>query len=271
MSQVKELLQQNELWNDLIATFHSGTVPGAVGIETRPIWQEEIMRIFASHILCENGTACGQCRSCRSWVDGAHPDLLIAGAPDAPAPVDECRRKSADLPMSPVIAPRRLLVFYGPEKMSPGAVNSLLKITEEPPDHGHILYLMSKANILSTLRSRLWMLSLLLEESFAPLEPPRGQKSWLRWLSENEKKDANDWYAAAYGYAAWLCRHGETEQAAQLQQLAETALTTHLSSAMWSDLLFLLLRGEYPFEHVFDDFRQAPLPGAGFSRRRNDL
>ena len=51
MSQVKELLQQNELWNDLIATFHSGTVPGAVGIETRPIWQEEIMRIFASHIL----------------------------------------------------------------------------------------------------------------------------------------------------------------------------------------------------------------------------
>ena len=271
MSSLTALLANSPHWRELTEAIQNGTVPGAIGIEIRSVWQEELLKELATRILCEHGTVCGECKSCRGWVEGAHPDLLIAGEPDTPAPVDECRRKSGDLPMTPVVAPRRLLVFFAPEKMSPGAVNSLLKITEEPPPHGHILYLMSKANILSTLRSRLWMLSFTPEENIASIQPPANQNGWISWLKEKEKYDANDWYAAALGYAAWLSQNGETAQAAQLQQLAETALTTHLSAPMWSDLLFLHLRGEYPFEHVFDDFRQAPLPGAGHAGRRNRI
>lgn len=262
MNRLEEFLQKNEPWRELTDAVRKGSTPGAVGIVTHVPWQEEVMRKFAALVLCENGTACGHCKSCSAWDNGEHPDLLVAGQPDVPAPADECRLKSADLPMSPVVAPCRLLVFYAPEKMSPAAVNSLLKVTEEPPGSGRILYLMGKADILPTLRSRLWMLSLSLEESFEPLEPPSGTSAWHRWLQENAKKDANEWYAASCGYAAWLLRRGEYEKASQLQQLAETALSTHLSPSMWSDLLFLLLRGEYPFEHVFDDFRQTPLPGA---------
>ena len=271
MSGVTELFANSPHWRELTAALQNGTVPGSIGVEVRSIWQNDVMRELAGRILCEHGTACGSCRSCLGWVDGAHPDLLVAGEPDAPAPVEECRHKSADLPMSPVVAPRRLLVFYAPEKMSPGAVNSLLKITEEPPPHGHILYLMNKANILSTLRSRLWMLSLSVEENIMPVQPPTSQNAWISWLKENEKNDANDWYALALGFASWLCRNGETKKAAQLQQLAETALTTHLSAPMWSDLLFLHLRGEYPFEHVFDDFRQTPLPWAGHAGKRDRI
>jgi len=262
MSQVTDVLEHNAHWQQLIKTFSGGVIPGALGIETRAIWQEDIVFELAKHILCDSGNNCGQCRSCRSWVDRTHPDFLAAGEPDSPASVDDCRHASSDLTMAPVIAKNRLLVFYAPEKMSPGAVNSLLKITEEPPPHGHILYMMSKSNILPTLRSRLWMLSFLLEESIAPIEPPAGRNGWLNWLRNNEKKEAKDWYETALAYAIWLNQHAETEKAALLQQLAETALTTHLSTSMWSDILFLLLRGEYPFEHVFNDFRQAPLPGA---------
>ena len=193
--------------------------------------------------------------------------MLVAGEPDAPAPIDECRAKSADLSLSPVVAPVRLLVFYAPEKMSPGAVNSLLKITEEPPPKGHLLYMMDRGTILSTLRSRLWMLSFSVEEKIAPLSPPASQSEWLRWLKENEKNDVQKWYAMAHGYASWLCKNGKLERAGMLRQLAETALATHLSAAMWTDLLFLLLREEYPFEHVFDDFRQTALPGADRCRK----
>ncbi|MGI6075275.1 MAG: DNA polymerase III subunit delta' [Pyramidobacter sp.] len=266
MSSLEQLLQNNEHWLDLLRFIKSGSVPGSMGIVMHVPWQRETALLLARHVLCETGTACGACKSCRSWVEDEHPDLLTAGEPDVPAPVEECRAKASDLSLSPVVAPVRLLVFYAPEKMSPGAVNSLLKITEEPPPHGHILYMMNKADILPTLRSRLWMLSFNIEEEIAPLCPPSKPSEWLEWLRANDKKDAQDWYAMAHGYAAWLCGQGRLERAGMLRQLAETAMTTHLSSAMWSDLLFLFLREEYSFENVFDDFWQATLPGIRGSR-----
>lgn len=260
-------LENNQHWLDLLAFIESGSVPNSIGIEVRLPWQEYTAIKLAHCILCANGTGCGECQSCRAWVENGHPDLLIAGAPGEPANVDECRVISGELSLSPVVAPVRLIVFYAPEKMSPGAVNSLLKITEEPPQKGRVLYVMDKANILATLRSRLWMLSLSVEESIEPIAPPESDSEWLLWLKENEKKDAQEWYAMLHGYAAWLCRKGDFRRASSARQLAETALSTHLSSAMWSDIIFLLLREEYPFEHVFDDFRQAALPGLGDNRR----
>ncbi len=260
---LEELLKNDEHWRELTDFIGRGAVPGSIGIEIAARWQEDVLRLLARRVLCENGDACGVCKSCRAWVDGAHPDLLIAGLPDTPAAVDECRAKGGELSISPVIAPVRLLVFYAPEKMSPGGVNSLLKITEEPPPRGRILYMMDRARILPTLRSRLWMLSFHVEEKTEPLRPPSTESEWLRWLQENEKNDVQAWHSMAHAYAAWLCRAGEFDRAASLRQLAEAALAAHLSSAMWSGLLFLLLREEYPFENVFDDFRQTPLPGFG--------
>ena len=259
---VEALLQKDGHWRELLSFIAGGAGPGASGMEIRLPWQAETAELLARHILCESGRACGVCPSCRSWTEEGHPDLLIAGAPGEPAPVEECRAKSGDLSLSPVVAPVRLLVFYAPEKMSPGAVNSLLKVTEEPPPCGRILSMMDKAAILPTLRSRLWMLSFYLEEKIDPLVPPSADSQWVAWLGAGEKRSAQEWYAMAHGYAAWLRGKGDLERSGQLRQLAETALATHLSASMWSDLLFLLLREEYPFEHVFDDFRQAALPGA---------
>lgn len=259
--------ENNGHWRDLLSFIAQGNVPNSIGIEIGVPWQEEAALALAHRILCEKGTACDECASCRAWVENGHPDLLTAGAPDAPAPVDECRSKSGELSIFPVVSRLRLLVFYAPEKMSPGAVNSLLKITEEPPAKGRILYMMGKANILATLRSRLWMLSLSAEDNIAPIAPPKSDAEWISWLKANDKKDAREWYAMLHGYAAWLCNNGEYARASCARQLAETALNTHLSSAMWSDIMFLLLREEYPFEYVFDDFRQAALPGLSDSRR----
>ncbi|MDY3868452.1 MAG: DNA polymerase III subunit delta' [Pyramidobacter sp.] len=261
MIQIESLLGEDPHWQELLRFISGGAVPAALGLEIRLPWQEETAKFLARRILCDSGTACGTCPSCRAWSEGEHPDLITAGAPGEPATVDDCRAKSGDLCLRPVVAPVRLLLLYAPEKMNPNAANSLLKITEEPPPCGRLLYMMDRAALLPTLRSRLWMLSFSLEEKITPLEPPSGESEWLAWLEAGEKRTAQDWYAMAHGYAAWLCRNGDLTRAGMLRQLAETAMTTHLSSPMWSDMLFLLLREEYPFEHVFDDFRQAPLPG----------
>ena len=103
MSQ-SEIFWQNDVhWHELLKFIARGSVPGSIGIEIRLPWQREVMLSLARRILCESGSACGQCPSCRAWVDAEHPDLLVAGEPDAPAPIDECRAKSADLSLSPVV------------------------------------------------------------------------------------------------------------------------------------------------------------------------
>ena len=212
MSQ-SEIFWQNDVhWHELLKFIARGSVPGSIGIEIRLPWQREVMLSLARRILCESGSACGQCPSCRAWVDAEHPDLLVAGEPDAPAPIDECRAKSADLSLSPVVAPVRLLVFYAPEKMSPGAVNSLLKITEEPPPKGHLLYMMDRGTILSTLRSRLWMLSFSVEEKIAAalVERKREKRrtemvrhgAWLCVVALQKRQ------AGARRHAAPACRDG---------------------------------------------------------------
>lgn len=255
-----ELLSEDNHWLDLLEYLGSGhPVPAALGMELPLPFQAEAAEILARHILCNTGRACGTCQSCLSWAGGTHPDWIIAGAPDQPPSIDECRTFTEDLALSPVEAPVRLLTVFGTEKLNPSVANSLLKVTEEPPPHGRLLYLMSQGNILATLKSRLWMLAFRFEEHIEPQFPPVDDPSWLTWLAEGEKRTPQDWYTLAMGYIVCLRQKKRFKEAALLCQLAENAQSAHLSSAMWTDMLYLFLRGEYPFDHVFDDFRQASL------------
>ncbi len=257
---LEDLLASEPQWGDLLSYLASGRpAPAALGLELPGPFQAQAAEMLARRILCHQGSACGSCPSCRAWVDGRHPDWLLAGSPGEAPPVELCRDLSSDLVLSPVTAPVRLLTVYGADKMNLSAANSMLKVTEEPPPRGRLLYLMSSGTILPTLRSRLWMLSFRIEEQIEPLKPPSSGEEWLRWLSEGEKRSVQDWYSLALGYSAWLRDQGKLQKAATLRQLAETALETHLSSTMWTDLLCLFLREEYLFEHVFDDFRQASI------------
>jgi DNA polymerase-3 subunit delta' len=45
--------------------------------------------------------------------------------------------------------------LYGCDRLSLPAGNSLLKITEEPPEKGRILLFLEEDNLIPTLRSRL--------------------------------------------------------------------------------------------------------------------
>lgn len=267
MSPLASLLKDDIHWNRIAGAVESGSSPAALGVSIRESMQKDFMLMYAHYLLCETGTDCGVCDSCRAWVDGTHPDLIIAGEPGEPAGVDDCRSLSGDLTLVPVVSQSRLLVIFAPEKMSVGAENSLLKITEEPPIHGRILYMMDKPDILPTLRSRLWMVSFYPEEKIQPVTPPSSEPEWLKWLTANAKNDTAAWSALADGYITYYKNTGRYDKAAMLCQIAGVAEETHLSSTMWADMLFLFLREEYPFEQIFDDLRQTALPRSADRKR----
>lgn len=132
------------------------TGPEAVGKTTLAIE-------FARLLLCASpdereGSACGECVSCRKIAHGAHPDVQIVEPRDGKRQVgvevvrEEVVRMANRAPSE---GSRRVFVIPNAELMTPAAVNALLKTLEEPPE-GVVLLLTSAEpeNLLPTLLSR---------------------------------------------------------------------------------------------------------------------
>jgi DNA polymerase III delta prime subunit len=116
-------------------------------------------------ILCDEGSDCGRCDSCRTPLDlnnekRSHPDFFYT-TPQAELSysVDQVREWGGQfLYLAKNIAPRKLLVISQAEKLSGNTqapANALLKILEEPRPDIFILLLTSKPyKLLATIRSR---------------------------------------------------------------------------------------------------------------------
>lgn len=69
--------------------------------------------------------------------------------------IDEIRTIKRFLSKKPVNAPRRSIIIDNAESLTPQAENSLLKITEEPPENSLIIMIVANPDVLlSTLASR---------------------------------------------------------------------------------------------------------------------
>lgn len=132
------------------------TGPEAIGKTT-------LATAFAMLLLCEqpdwaNGSACGECVSCRKIAHGSHPDVQLITPRDGKRQlgVDVVREDVVRLAnRAPAEGKRRVFVIPNAELMTPGSVNALLKTLEEPPE-GVVLLLTSAEpeNLLPTLLSR---------------------------------------------------------------------------------------------------------------------
>lgn len=100
--------------------------------------------------------ACGQCRGCRQWLAGAHPDGFVVVPEDGKQliGVDQIRALAASLALTRS-GERRIAVVRPADAMTLAAANSLLKTLEEPP-LGTTLILVSHhpAKLPATIRSR---------------------------------------------------------------------------------------------------------------------
>ena len=145
-------------------------------------------RQLAMRQLChdpQDGLACGQCRSCKAFLQGTHGDLLFLEVPDGKTAIgiDQVREATHFLQQTALYGAAKLLLVRDADQMTLAAANSLLKTLEEPP--GNALVLLSSAEawrLPPTVRSRCQLLRL-----------PRGEKdAVLKWLGSQVRGSAAD-------------------------------------------------------------------------------
>ncbi len=107
---------------------------------------------LAAHILCEQGTACGQCRACRLLAGGNHPDFQLWSGSGS-IKIDEVRQLKSE--MSRAADGPRVWLMVDVDRMTIPAANSFLKALEEPtPNTFFVLTTNYLHRLLPTVISR---------------------------------------------------------------------------------------------------------------------
>ncbi|MDR1732136.1 MAG: hypothetical protein LBR61_08590 [Synergistaceae bacterium] len=263
-------------WREIEKNFLVGKIPHCWAIRAPAGWHGEILKAMSHLYLCDNGKGNDGCPGCRAWSateekGETHPDLTMAGTFEKAAGIDACRALIQELPLKPVTAKRRLGVLPSAEKLLPAAANSLLKITEEPPSHACILFIMEGDDFLPTLRSRSRFTVLTAPFSLSAKPAPDNDVEWLAWLEkmkmEGAKEDEPDisellsnWVSYAMQTESNGKSNGENNRennglmkAARMEKLRLLVEQKKLSRNMICDLLILTLREALPFEYISGD------------------
>lgn len=112
---------------------------------------------IAMTLLCEHGTACGECRHCRRILAGTHPDVI---KPEKSGKKqiynkDTMRFVCSDAYVSPNDCDAKVYVFTDCESIEENTQNLMLKLIEEPPDTAYFIFTaVSRSVFLPTILSR---------------------------------------------------------------------------------------------------------------------
>lgn len=160
--EIKKILSERD--------FHACLIEGKTG-QIR----DEIVNFAAMRLLCrEENAPCGQCRNCKKFQAGNHPDLIRI---DAALPVEEMRRALSGLLLLPNEAKTRVYIIENAGDMSRQTQNVLLKPIEEPPPFAAFLLVTErKEALLETVRSRCFVLSV---EDPGEEDPPENAVRFL--------------------------------------------------------------------------------------------
>ena len=111
---------------------------------------------LAQWLLCEREGACQHCAACQWVMQRAHPDMLWFPCEDeASIKIDDIRAAISHLNQSTHQGKYKIVMLAPAEAMPHAAMNSLLKILEEPPANSLLLLLSQFPSLLSpTIRSR---------------------------------------------------------------------------------------------------------------------
>lgn len=136
------------------------TGPDSVGKST-------LARAFAQALNCTHpdlmARPCGECRSCRLFKSGNHPDLIFAEHdPNTGAlKIEAIRNVTQALSIRPYEGRYRVAIFEDFDLAQPRAQDALLKTLEEPPPAGMLLLTAkSTGTLLPTITSRSQVLNL---------------------------------------------------------------------------------------------------------------
>jgi len=262
-------VRESAAFQSLKETSLQGKKPHAVAFVAQTSLHRTILTEVGRLYLCEGGSGEDKCRSCRAWDEISHPDLIMAGSFDRPPGIDDCRRMSAELFLAPVVSPLRLGVICAADRLSLPAANSLLKITEEPPQKGAILFLMEEAKLIPTLQSRVWIFSLFEGQSLSPLSLPARWEEWLKLLSELQNMESGELDLTLMRLTKGCLEEGLIDMAQEVEELRLISIRGHLDPAMVADFLFALFEEGISIEDISCDLWQAALPGLASRGGRN--
>ncbi len=153
---------QEAQWRHMQQRRCAGRLPHALLLSgPSGLGKGQFARRLAQGLLCSapdaGGDACGQCRSCRLFVAGSHPDYRwVQPAEEGTAiKVDQIRDLCAFLGYTPQYGGYQIAVLEPADQLNLNAANSLLKTLEEPPGQCLLLLVTARSVRLPvTVRSR---------------------------------------------------------------------------------------------------------------------
>lgn len=205
-----------------------------------------VARRLANRLLCEariaDGEPCGQCRGCRLFAAGTHPDFhgvsFVLNREGTrlrtEIVIDQVRELSGKLVLTPQYGGAQVAIVDPADAVNNAACNALLKTLEEPHP-GRYLWLVAAepARLPATIRSRCQKLEFRL--------PPADEA--LAWLQAqgHDARTAAEALDAARGHpglaASWLSDGGLTlrrEVAADLASVARGDASAAATAQRWA-------------------------------------
>ncbi|WP_366923407.1 DNA polymerase III subunit delta' [Metallumcola ferriviriculae] len=149
-----------DVWNKLKKAITAGRMAHAYIFQgAEGSGRESVARAFAATVNCLNpdhdGTACGQCVSCRKIHHNNHPNIYYIEPDGASIKLHQFKELKRELSLRQVENGCQVIIIRQAEKMTGEAANSILKILEEPPAQTvFILIVKNISAIKTTILSR---------------------------------------------------------------------------------------------------------------------
>lgn len=150
------------LWQQLLTSFKQKRLAHGLGFNDAVALGSEVLRArLEQFLLCEQNQvrnqACGECKSCKLYLAGTHPDLIVL-QPEAQKQigVDAIRQAVQQVQKTAGQGGNKVVSILSADQMSLQAANALLKTLEEPPEATYFcLYAKQYSQLLPTIRSRI--------------------------------------------------------------------------------------------------------------------
>ncbi len=188
----------------------------------------------------------------------SHPDLMIIGTEEKAPAIDLCRDLIEKIALKPMESNRRLAVIMSADKLNVQAANSLLKLSEEPPSHAVILFLLEDAGLfLPTLKSRSRLINLKSDEAVLSKPYPKSAQDWIDWLSFARKSEQEALTSELEQWSEYALNSGDVYTSERIERLKIISSKKNLSVPMLCDVILLTLKERVNNENILDDIWQA--------------
>ena len=242
-----------QIWMEFRNMTAANGLPGTLLVIVDAQAAEDVGNLYARIALCDSGSGEDGCPSCMAWREDGHPDMVIAGDGSGPPGIADCIEMQEIMSLRPFAAKGKLGVIHSADLLSLPAANSLLKITEEPPEGGHLLLLAEEDNLIPTIKSRAWTLHFRAAREGESAAPPSASSEWIAWIERTKKLTQAEIASEADAWSSWLCESGEWHAASSVRGAIYISQKRRLSVSMIQDAMLAILREGVPIGQIFGD------------------